>query len=219
MVAISVSNLSTTKGYSPKDTSRNILSNKQFTVNIISEAWINNANVCAIDTPPNVSEWPISGLTKAASVGNLSLFLVWVLALIIHGTDSCEARSSKGECILHGVRGITHVEPLYISSISLTTPPPQLFHQHDIVHPDKDVTTTILILGLVKYIHVRKDVLNERGNVDPGKLKPVGRLGDILYGSLGGGYRIPRPVWNNENEKVRAAIQAKELANGQGSSL
>ena len=97
MVAISVSNLSTTKGYSPKDTSRNILSNKQFTVNIISEAWINNANVCAIDNPTNVSEWHISGITKAASVGNLSLFLVWVLDIIIHGTDSCEDSSSKGE--------------------------------------------------------------------------------------------------------------------------
>ena len=58
----------------------------------------------------------------------------------------------------------------------------------------------------MKYIHVRKDVLNERGNVDPGKLKPVARLGDILYARIGDGFRIPRPIWANEQDKIRKAI-------------
>lgn len=51
-----------------KDTALNIRATKQFTVNIISTPWVDNANACAIDTPPDVTEWPLSGLTKEPSV-------------------------------------------------------------------------------------------------------------------------------------------------------
>ncbi|CAL1704539.1 unnamed protein product [Somion occarium] len=51
-----------------KDTTRNILATKEFTVNIISVPWIDNANACSIDAPADVSEWALSGLTKAPSV-------------------------------------------------------------------------------------------------------------------------------------------------------
>lgn len=95
----------------------------------------------------------------------------------------------------------------------------QLFQVHDIVHPSNGLATTVLILGHVKYIHVRKDMLNERGNVDPGKLKPVGRLGDILFASVGGGYRIPRPVWKDESEKVLAVNKEKDASGKAESNL
>ena len=51
-----------------KDTADNIKKTKQFTVNIISEAFIENANITSLDSPHEVSEWSISGLTKAPSV-------------------------------------------------------------------------------------------------------------------------------------------------------
>ena len=51
-----------------KDSAQNIRDTKGFTVNIISEAWVEQANACSIDCPPNVSEWDISGLTKEPSV-------------------------------------------------------------------------------------------------------------------------------------------------------
>ena len=51
-----------------KDTADNIKKTKQFTVNIISEPFLENANVTSIDSPREVSEWAISGLTKAPSV-------------------------------------------------------------------------------------------------------------------------------------------------------
>ncbi|KAJ7868630.1 hypothetical protein B0H14DRAFT_312598 [Mycena olivaceomarginata] len=51
-----------------KDTAENIKATKGFTVNIISEPWIAQANSCAIDAPPGVSEWALSGLTKEPSV-------------------------------------------------------------------------------------------------------------------------------------------------------
>ncbi|KAF8970414.1 hypothetical protein BDZ97DRAFT_1791252 [Flammula alnicola] len=51
-----------------KDTVRNIRATKGFTVNIISEPWIEQANAASIDAPYEISEWPITGLTKAASI-------------------------------------------------------------------------------------------------------------------------------------------------------
>lgn len=97
--------------------------------------------------------------------------------------------------------------------------PFQLFEAHDIVHPNNGLATTVLILGLVKYIHVRKDTISERGNVDPAKLQPVGRLGDILYGSLSGGYRITRPAWKDVSEEVLALNKEKEASPAPGPSL
>ncbi|KAJ7669417.1 hypothetical protein DFH06DRAFT_1180894 [Mycena polygramma] len=51
-----------------KDTANNIKATKGFTVNIISEPWIAQANGCSIDAPPGVSEWALSGLTQEPSV-------------------------------------------------------------------------------------------------------------------------------------------------------
>lgn len=64
-----------------------------------------------------------------------------------------------------------------------------------------------MFLGHVKYIHVRKDVLNERGLVDPGKLRPVTRMGDISYGRVTEGYRIPRPDYEATKDDIKAALE------------
>lgn len=52
-----------------KDTSENIRATKEFTVNMISEPFVTNANFTAIDAPADVDEWIGSGLTKEPSVG------------------------------------------------------------------------------------------------------------------------------------------------------
>ena len=83
----------------------------------------------------------------------------------------------------------------------------QLYQATDIVDPKTQKLTTTLILGLVKYVHVRKDVLNERGTVDPEKFMPVGRMGDILFGSIRTGYRIPRPSWKQEGDKIQEFLK------------
>ncbi|EPQ57493.1 hypothetical protein GLOTRDRAFT_127846 [Gloeophyllum trabeum ATCC 11539] len=51
----------------PKDTRDNIKATKEFTVNIISEPWIEAANVCSVDAPPEIDEWILSGLTRVPS--------------------------------------------------------------------------------------------------------------------------------------------------------
>ncbi|KAH8088986.1 hypothetical protein BXZ70DRAFT_955111 [Cristinia sonorae] len=153
-----------------KDTAYNIRATKQFTVSIISEPWVQNANVCSVDAPSDVNEWLISGLTKAPSI---------------------------------------HVKPARVkeSAFSMEC---ELFQDTDIFHPATGERTSTLILGLVKYFHIRTDMLNERGTVDPAKFMPVGRMGDIMYGSLRGGYRISRPVWKVDGETIREFIKTAE---------
>ncbi|KDR69456.1 hypothetical protein GALMADRAFT_921283 [Galerina marginata CBS 339.88] len=51
-----------------KDTLRNVLAGTGFTINIVSEPWIHQADVASIDAPFEVDEWPITGLTKAPSI-------------------------------------------------------------------------------------------------------------------------------------------------------
>ncbi|KAF9529395.1 hypothetical protein CPB83DRAFT_852592 [Crepidotus variabilis] len=51
----------------PKDTRENILKTKEFTVNIISEAFAEAANVTSAESPASTDEWILSGLTKESS--------------------------------------------------------------------------------------------------------------------------------------------------------
>ncbi|KAI1451874.1 hypothetical protein F4805DRAFT_463345 [Annulohypoxylon moriforme] len=49
----------------PKDTLRNLVESKECVVNIIGEDFVEAANVTSVDSPYDVSEWDISGLTPA----------------------------------------------------------------------------------------------------------------------------------------------------------
>jgi len=158
-VSICVANPRTTY----KDTTAHIRETKEFVVNIISEPFVQNANATCIDSPPEVSEWALSGLTPAPS---------------------------------------TFVKPARVkeSAFSMEC---ELYEVVDIKHPDTGIATTSMIIGLVKGIHVRKDVLNEKGVVDISRFMPVARLGDISYARIGDAYRIARPTWAENGEKVK----------------
>ncbi|KZT00190.1 uncharacterized protein LAESUDRAFT_666698 [Laetiporus sulphureus 93-53] len=149
-----------------KDTTSNIKSTKGFTVNLISEPWVEAANACSIDAPSGVSEWPLSGLTKEPSI---------------------------------------HVKAPRVkeSAFSMEC---ELYQAIEIVHPDTGVNTNTMILGLVKYIHVRKDILNERDTVDPAKFKVVGRLSGLAYAHIESAYTLKRPVWAEEEKRIQAAL-------------
>ncbi|KAG9309834.1 hypothetical protein JVU11DRAFT_10213 [Chiua virens] len=149
-----------------KDTTNNVKNGKGFTVNIISEPFVENANVTSLDAPPEFDEWSISGLTKVPSVH----------------VKACRVKESafSMEC--------------------------ELFQAIDIVHPTSGECTATHILAHVKYIHVRNDMLNERGTVDITEFKPVSRLGDISYARVGDVFRISRPVWATEETNIQEAI-------------
>ncbi|TFK44779.1 hypothetical protein BDQ12DRAFT_673569 [Crucibulum laeve] len=51
----------------PKDTRENLLATKEFTVNIISEAFVEAANSTSVEAPADVDEWIVSGLTMEPS--------------------------------------------------------------------------------------------------------------------------------------------------------
>jgi flavin reductase (DIM6/NTAB) family NADH-FMN oxidoreductase RutF len=50
---------------SPKDTTRNILGSGEFVVNLIDRKMAEAMNNCAVDFPPEVSEFDITGLNRA----------------------------------------------------------------------------------------------------------------------------------------------------------
>lgn len=59
-----------TRGDAPKDTAKNIIDTKEFTVNIIAEPFVEAANFTSVEAPAEVDEWVGSGLTREPSVSN-----------------------------------------------------------------------------------------------------------------------------------------------------
>ncbi|KAI5997005.1 hypothetical protein EDD15DRAFT_2387023 [Pisolithus albus] len=57
-----------------------------------------------------------------------------------------------------------------------------------------------------EYIHVRNDMLNERGVVDITKYKPIARLGDISYGRVVDVFRLARPVRDRKKERIESVL-------------
>ncbi|KAG2108551.1 hypothetical protein BD769DRAFT_1675249 [Suillus cothurnatus] len=148
-----------------KDTAANLKINKGFTVNMVSEAFFENANATAIDAPRDFDEWSISGLTKEKSV---------------------QVKASRvKESAVNGVR--------------------------DINHPVTGEHKSTLIIAHVKYVHVRKDVLADRGIIDITKFKPIARLGDVSYGRVGDAFRMPPPKWAQEEVKIEDALATLSL--------
>ncbi|KAI0827582.1 hypothetical protein BC628DRAFT_1367476 [Trametes gibbosa] len=178
LISVSVAARPVSQG-GDKDTARNIKANKEFTVNIISEPFVENANVSSLDSPPDVSEWPLTGLTKEPS-------------LLVQPARVRESAFSM-EC--------------------------ELFQAVDIIHPTSGEHTATLVLGLVKLIHVRHDILNERGVVDFTKLRPVGRLGDISYARVGDAFRLSRAAWKLEGEKIGEFLKEVEKTQAEESAL
>ena len=68
----------------------------------------------------------------------------------------------------------------------------------------------------MKTIHVRNDVLNERGVVDISKFRPVSRLGDISYARVGDAFRLEMPLWTEEGEKAQEFMKEVRIMDGYG---
>ncbi|OAX37564.1 hypothetical protein K503DRAFT_226770 [Rhizopogon vinicolor AM-OR11-026] len=151
-----------------KDTATNVMNSQGFTVNIISEPFVENANATAIDAPPGFDEWSISGLTKEKCV---------------------QVKASR----------------VKESAFSMEC---ELYKTIDITHPVTGEHSSTLILAHVKYIHIRNDMLAERGGVDITKLKPVARMGDISYARVGDAFRLSRPTWAQEETTIQDVLTA-----------
>ncbi|KAI0390301.1 FMN-binding split barrel [Xylariaceae sp. FL0594] len=63
LFAVGISSSLSSSDKPAKDTLRNLAATRECTVSIISEHFLEAANATSIDSPPDVSEWDISGLT------------------------------------------------------------------------------------------------------------------------------------------------------------
>ena len=74
------------------------------------------------------------------------------------------------------------------------------------------------VLAIVEGVRfwVREDAINEDRNIiDPAILRPVSRLGGIMYGRTVEGVEIPRPDWGSNQEFAEKEHIVKGKAEGQ----
>ncbi|KAK6362944.1 hypothetical protein TWF730_000395 [Orbilia blumenaviensis] len=80
----------------------------------------------------------------------------------------------------------------------------KLVSHHPWVSPATGKTTGVTIFAQGVNFHVREDIWAEGSEgsiVDIGKLKPISRLGGIMYGRTTAGAELPRPDFAKEAEK------------------
>ncbi|KAL1751842.1 hypothetical protein FB107DRAFT_221189 [Schizophyllum commune] len=78
----------------------------------------------------------------------------------------------------------------------------ELMHTHEICDPHAGEVQYTHVLGRVIYIHVRRNVLSERGVVDIQKFKPIARIGDISYCTIGDIFRMRAPSWEEAKPSI-----------------
>lgn len=61
-------------------------------------------------------------------------------------------------------------------------------------------------------------MLNQKGVVDPALYRPISRLGDISYSTLGDAFRLPRPAWTDVGQAVIEAEGSLGLSNNSKTS-
>ncbi|THV07155.1 hypothetical protein K435DRAFT_644183 [Dendrothele bispora CBS 962.96] len=160
-----------------KDSAENVKATKEFTVNIISVPWAEQANFASVDPPADISEWELTGLTKLEST--------YVKA------PRVKESAFSMEC--------------------------ELFQALEIIHPKTQEHTGTVIYGLIKCIHVRKDVLvDNQALVQSGKLRTIARMGDIAYGYVSEPFRLPRSNWAKDGEVVKSVVENYRKERGLG---
>jgi flavin reductase (DIM6/NTAB) family NADH-FMN oxidoreductase RutF len=104
---------------------------KECTINIISDWFIEAANFSSINTPPQVSEWPLTGLHAASSIE-------------IKPATVAESAFSI-ECKLHSLQNITNGEGIRTATLVLVEA--VVWHiRDDVISKDPAKATADLML-------------------------------------------------------------------------
>jgi flavin reductase (DIM6/NTAB) family NADH-FMN oxidoreductase RutF len=141
-----------------KETTEAISHSKQFTVNILSNS------------------------TVGQQLGSSASFYVdeWIERGVIHWTDSVTIKLPQVTICIDGCSQASILPPrIAESAFSLEC---EVFQpKGSTLRVDPSVSRANVILGVVKRLYVRSDVLNSSGNmVDPAKLDPILRLATAL---------------------------------------
>ncbi|KAH9034828.1 hypothetical protein EDB85DRAFT_1863484, partial [Lactarius pseudohatsudake] len=120
---------------------------------------------------------------------------------------SVEAPADISEWDVSGLTQIpsVHVKPARVkeSAVSLEC---ELFQSQDIFPDGSTIPSATLVLGRVRYVHVRNSVLQPDGlRANPAKLRPVSRISGLTYARLGEGFNLQRPEWSD----VKRVLEAK----------
>lgn len=160
-----------------KDTLKNLSQQKECTINIISEHFLEAANATSIDAPYGTNEWSLSGLTPAPST------------------------SVKPSRVKEAVFSI---EGKLMST--------QEFESRQT--PGKKTGVLAIVEGLRFW--VREDAINEERNIiDPNILRPMSRLGGIMYGRTVEACEIPRPDFKEKEAQGETRGLLKPKKDGQ----
>jgi len=103
----------------------------------------------------------------------------------------------------------THVKPARVkeSAVSLEC---ELFQSQDIFPDGATVPSATLVLGRVKYMHVRNSVLRPDGlQADPTKLRPISRISGLTYARVGEGFDLKRPEWDDVKQVLKAKLESE----------
>ncbi|KAJ6499971.1 hypothetical protein C8R47DRAFT_1109807 [Mycena vitilis] len=124
-------------------------------------------------------------------------------------SSAAEAPAAVDEWILSGLTKApsTLVKPACVmeSAVSLEC---ELYFLKDLSPPDSELITTTLVLGLIKHAHIHQSVMNAEGTaVDPGKLRPVSRLGGTTYARLLEGFDLERTSWKTAKPAYEALVR------------
>ena len=159
-----------------KDTLRNLAAARECVVNIISEDFVEAANVTSTNAPPGIDEWVLSGLTKiwdcldvprCPRVGEA----VFSAECKVVRMDEFESRRTPGRktgtlVVLEGVRFWVR----------------------------RDGAITVGVTRTKKGEDEEKEE-EQVAMVRPEVLRPVSRLGGITYGRTSEVWESPRPDW------------------------
>jgi len=173
-------------GGKDKDTAANIKKTgnegqEGFTVNIISEPFLEQANSCAVDAPAGVSEWDLSGLTK----GETKVVKV----------PRVQESVFSMECVLHEAIDIVHPTTKAHTATHILAYVKYIHVRNDMWAEPSSSTTS--------------GSREERGGtLDLEKFRPVGRAGDISFTRAGDAMRIPRAAWAKEEEVVKKFLES-----------
>jgi flavin reductase (DIM6/NTAB) family NADH-FMN oxidoreductase RutF len=125
---------------------------------------------------------------------------------------SVEAPADVSEWDISGLtqEPSVHVKPARVkeSAVSLEC---ELFQSQDIFPDGATVPSATLVLGRVKYMHVRHSVLRSDGlRADPAKLRAISRLGSTTYGRVSEGFDLKKPEWDEVKQILEAQRSSRE---------
>ncbi|KAF5356586.1 hypothetical protein D9758_008298 [Tetrapyrgos nigripes] len=160
---------------------------KEFTVNMISIPWAEQANFASIDTPHDVSEWELTGLTKMESTH-------------VKAPRVKESAFSM-ECELFHTYDIIHPKTKQHTGTVVYGLVKCIHVRNDVLVDSKELETS----G-----HKAKIV------VDPAKIRTIARMGDITYGYVREPFRLPESSWEKDGEVIKKVVDKYKKEKGLG---